>query len=93
MHKGGASGISTPGGGIPRGHGMTLLYAVLLTGQLGLLVALTVGGFLWLGYRIGVWLDSVPAFTVIGILFGLVITAIEIRYWLAPLLRLHSRHD
>ena len=72
---------------------MTALYASLLAVQLGFLVALTIGGFLLAGRYVDTRLDSTPAFTVIGILFGLVTTVSEIRHWLLPFLRITHRHD
>jgi F0F1-type ATP synthase assembly protein I len=70
-----------------RKDGFKTWYAVSFAFQLGFLIAVPIGGFMFLG----IWLDETfytfPLFLIVGILAGLGITLYEVYHFLTPLIK------
>ncbi len=62
-----------------------LFYALSLAGQLGFVIAVPIGGFLFLGYKVDQIFNTQPLFLIGGLIVGLVITVYEVHHWLVVL--------
>ncbi len=63
-----------------------LAYALGLGTQFGLMVAITLAGFLLGGVYLDKWLGTKPLFMVVGIFLGFAGAGVEVRYVVLPFL-------
>ncbi len=62
-------------------------YAISLAFQLGFLIIVSIGGFIFLGILGDKYLHTSPFLLIIGIIIGLVITVYEVYHLLVPLIK------
>lgn len=62
-------------------------YALSLAWQLGFLVAIPIGGFLFLGLLGDRFFKTEPFFLILGLLVGIIITVYEVYHLLIPLIK------
>jgi F0F1-type ATP synthase assembly protein I len=63
-----------------------LIYALSLGMQFGLMVAITLAGFLLGGVYLDKWLHTTPLFLIFGVIFGFAGAIAEMRYIILPFL-------
>lgn len=77
----------------PQKSNYKTLYAISVAWQLGFLIVVPLGGFLFLGY----WADNVlatqPFFLILSVVVGMAITIYEIYHVLAPLIKDSENND
>lgn len=66
----------------------TVWYAISFGMQLGFLIVLPIGGFMFLGKWVDGFLYTFPLFFLVGIIVGLFMTSYEIYHLLAPLIKI-----
>jgi len=78
---------------MPKKNESKFFYALSLGLQLGFMIIVPIGGFIFLG----VWLDgkfnSLPLFSIVAIILGITITAYEIYHMLIPLIEDQNKND
>ncbi len=62
-------------------------YALSLAWQLGFLIAIPIGGFLFLGVWADKFFKTEPLLLIVGILTGIIITVYEIYHLFIPLIK------
>ena len=62
-------------------------YAISLGLQLGFMIAVPIGGFIFLGYTADKCFGSHPLFILSGVIIGLFVTGYEVYQWLLPLIK------
>jgi F0F1-type ATP synthase assembly protein I len=62
-------------------------YALSLAWQLGFLIAVPIGGFLFLGLLGDRFFKTEPLFLILGLLVGIIITVYEVYHLLIPLIK------
>jgi len=68
-------------------------YALSIAWQLGFLIAIPIGGFLFLGIWSDTYFNTRPLFLLLGIFLGMSITIYEVYHLLVPLMKDHDAHD
>jgi F0F1-type ATP synthase assembly protein I len=64
-----------------------IFYALSFAWQLGFLIVIPIGGFIFLGSLLDRIFNTQPMFLIIGLLAGLIITVYEIYHLLIPLIK------
>ena len=62
-------------------------YAISLGLQLGFIIAVPIGGFIFLGYLADKHFYTHPFFVLSGVIVGLTVTGYEVYQWLIPLIK------
>jgi|GEM_PF-728488 len=75
---------------MPRQNNFKVFYSLSLAWQLGFLIAIPIGGFMFLGFWADKSLETSPLFTMTGLIVGLVVTVYEVYHLLAPLIKKDS---
>jgi len=76
---------------MPKKDGFKTFYALSLAWQLGFLIAIPIGGFLFLGILGDKFFKTQPFLLLFGLLVGIVITIYEVYHLLTPLIK--NNHD
>lgn len=63
-----------------------IFYALSLAWQLGFIVAVPLGGFLFLGFLVDKFFKTQPLFLIVGLLVGVIVTVYEVYHLLVPLI-------
>jgi F0F1-type ATP synthase assembly protein I len=66
---------------------LKLFYSLSFAWQLGFLVVVPIGGFMFVGYGVDRLLATFPLFLILGVIVGLSITVYEIYHLLVPLIK------
>ncbi|MCA9372188.1 AtpZ/AtpI family protein [Candidatus Woesebacteria bacterium] len=74
-------------------HSAKTWYAFSLAWQLGFLITLPIGGFLFLGFALDGFLGTTPLFIVAGLLVGIVVDIYTVYHLLSPLMEHEEHHD
>ncbi len=64
-----------------------IFYALSFAWQLGFLIVVSIGGFLFLGFWGDKFFSTQPLFLIFGLLVGIVVTIYEVHHLLAPLIK------
>lgn len=70
-----------------KGDGFKTFYALSFAWQLGFLIAIPIGGFLFLGFLADKLLGTKPLFLMIGLVVGVIVTVYEVYHLLWPLIK------
>jgi len=62
-------------------------YALSIAWQLGFLIALAIGGFLFLGSLVDNFLQTQPFFIILGALTGIIVSIYEVYHLFIPLIK------
>ena len=68
-------------------------YALSLAWQLGFLIAIPIGGFLFLGVLGDKFFKTQPFLLLLGLLIGIIITIYEVYHLLTPLIKNKEKND
>jgi F0F1-type ATP synthase assembly protein I len=64
-----------------------IFYALSLAWQLGFIIAIPIGGFLFLGFLADNFLETQPLFLILGVIIGIAVTAYEMYHLFIPLIK------
>lgn len=76
-----------------KGDGFKTFYALSFAWQLGFLIAIPIGGFLFLGFLADKFLGTKPLFLFVGLVVGVVVTIYEVYHLLLPLIKDKEKND
>jgi F0F1-type ATP synthase assembly protein I len=71
----------------PGKNNLKTFYALSVAWQLGFLIAISIGGFLFLGFLGDKFLGTKPFLLIVGMLVGIIVTIYEVYHLLAPLIK------
>ncbi|HHE67497.1 MAG TPA: AtpZ/AtpI family protein [Candidatus Parcubacteria bacterium] len=77
----------------PKKDYFKMFYALSLAWQLGFIIAVPIGGFLFLGFLADNFLKTKPLFLVIGFVAGFLITLYEVYHMFLPLINQKKEND
>ena len=72
---------------MPQKNNFKIFYALSLAWQLGFLIAISIGGFLFLGILGDKFFKTQPFLSFLGLVVGIVITIYEVYHLLIPLIK------
>lgn len=78
---------------VSRKNNSKTFYALSLAYQLGFLIIIPIGGFIFLGFWVDKSLGTSPIFLIIGLFSGIVVTIYEIYYLIIPLIKDEEKND
>lgn len=68
-------------------------YALSIAWQLGFLIAVPIGGFMFLGFLTDDFFHSSPVFLILGFLVGIIVVIYEVYHLLVPLINKKKKND
>ena len=77
----------------PKKDGFKTFYALSIAWQLGFLIAIPIGGFLFLGVLGDKFFKTRPFLLLLGLVVGIIITIYEVYHLLIPLIRDKEKND
>jgi len=72
---------------MPQKNNFKTFYALSLAWQLGFLIAMPIGGFMFLGFLADNFLKTSPLLLIVGLFTGLAITVYEVYHLFIPLIK------
>lgn len=78
---------------MPQKNNFKIFYAMSIAWQLGFLIAVPIGCFIFLGFLSDNFFKTQPLFLIIGFLVGAVITVYEVYHLLVPLIKEQKNND
>jgi len=78
---------------MPKKSGFKTFYALSLAWQLGFLIAVPIGGFMFVGYLGDRFLKTQPLLLLAGLFVGIFVTIYEVYHMLTPLIEKDSQKE
>jgi len=78
---------------MPKKDNFKTFYALSLAWQLGFLITVPIGGFLFLGLLGDKFFKTQPFLLILGLLVGIIITIYEVYHLLTPLIKDKEKND
>ena len=78
---------------MPKKDDFKTFYVISIAWQLGFLIAVPIGGFLFLGFLGDKFFRTKPFLLILGIILGIIITIYEVYHLLIPLIKDNKKND